>query len=172
MEWKAIIGYPGYKVSDEGQVYSMKSNRLLTISDHDNGYKTVALCRDGKTKRPFVHRLVYEAFVGAIPERYEINHKDENPSNNHLDNLEALTHWENMLYGTRNQRISRGNKVWRKVRGRAVLQYTLDGVLVKQWDSMADAHENGFHKSGISDCCNGRKKTYKGYLWEHADRAC
>lgn len=172
MEWRDINGCPGYKVSDEGQVYSMKSKRLLTISDHGDGYKTVALKKEGKPKHPFVHRLVYEAFVSLIPKGYEVNHKDENKSNNRLDNLELLTHWENVNFGTHNQRIRQSLRKWRNVRGRAVLQYTLDGVLVKRWDTMADAHENGFHKSGISDCCNGRKKAYKGYRWEHADKVC
>lgn len=172
MEWRDIKGYPDYMVSDEGQVYSMKSKRLLTISDHGDGYKTVVLQKDGKSKHPFVHRLVYETFVGSIPKGYEVNHKDEDKSNNRLDNLELLTHWQNVNFGTHNQRISQSLRTWRKIRGRAVFQFTLDGVLVKKWDSMADAHENGFHKSGISDCCNGRKKAYKGYRWEHADSVC
>ena len=104
--------------------------------------------------------------------RRRINHKDEDKSNNRLDNLELLTHWQNVNFGTHNQRISQSLRTWRKIRDRAVFQFTLDGVLVKKWDSMADAHENGFHKSGISDCCNGRKKAYKGYRWEHADSVC
>lgn len=171
-EWRAIEDYPGYMVSDEGQVFSMKRNRLLTISDHGDGYKTVSLRKDGKSKHPFVHRLVYEAFVGAIPDNMQVNHKDEDKGNNRLDNLELLTHWENMLYGTRNKRISQSHKKWRKVRGRAVFQYTLDGILVRAWETMADAHDNGFHKSGISDCCRGRKPQYKGYRWEYEEIAC
>ena len=67
MEWRDIKGFSGYMVSDEGQVYSMKSKRLLTISDHGDGYKTVVLQKDGKSKHPFVHRLVYETFIGSIP---------------------------------------------------------------------------------------------------------
>ncbi len=60
----------------------------------------------------------------------------------------------------------------RKVRGRAVFQYTLDGILVRAWETMADAHDNGFHKSGISDCCRGRKPQYKGYHWSYGEIAC
>lgn len=172
MEWKAIKGYPGYKISDNGQVYSLKRNRLLKNTDNGDGYKTVTLRNGKETKHPFVHRLVYETFVGAIPKGYEVNHKDEDRGNNVLSNLELLTHWENVNYGSHNQRISQGLRKWRNARGRAVLQYTTDGVLVRKWDSMAEAHENGFHKSGICDCCNGRKKLYKGYRWEHAKVIC
>lgn len=172
MEWRTISGYPDYRISDEGQVYSMKRNRLLTITDHGDGYKTVALCKDGKVKHPLLHRLVFETFIGAIPSGCEVNHKDEDKGNNRLDNLEVITHWQNSIYGTRNQRISESNKKWRKSKGRAVWQYTSDGVLVRKWETMAEAHDNGFHKSGICDCCQGRKKLYKGYMWSYEELAC
>lgn len=149
MEWRTISGYPDYRISDEGQVYSMKRNRLLTITDHGDGYKTVALCKGGKVKHPLLHRLVFETFIGAIPSGCEVNHKDEDKGNNRLDNLEVITHWQNSIYGTRSQRISQSNKKWRKSKGRAVWQYTSDGVFVRKWETMAEAHDNGFHKSGM-----------------------
>ncbi len=172
MLWREVADYPSYKVSDSGLIFSQKANRLLTVSEHGDGYKIVSLYKDGKCKRVFIHRLVYETFVGAIPEGMQINHKDEDKSNNSLDNLEIVSHWDNCNYGTRNQRISKGLLKWRNVRGRAVYQYTSGGVLVRRWNSLAEAHDNGFHKSGISDCCNGRKKTYKGCVWSYTEMPC
>jgi hypothetical protein len=177
MEWKVVVGFPDYVISDIGQIYSLKSKRLLSLHPRTDGYVNVGLRKSkNERKRKFVHRLVYEAFVGPIPEGYEVNHKDEVKSNNALSNLELLTHKQNMNYGTRTQRAKQGRDKWdtpikhqlRKLKGRAVLQYTLDGVLVREWNTMAEAQENGYHRNCISDCCNGRKKTHKGYRWEYA----
>lgn len=168
-EWRAIEDYPGYRVSDEGQVFSEKTNKLMKIANHSDNYKLVCLTKNGKCKTFLVHRLIYEAFVGAIPKGYEVNYKDEDKSNNRLDNLELLTHRKNMLYGTRVQRVSDSN---RKAKGRKVFQYTLDGILVRVWRTMADAHDNGFHRSGICNCCRGRNNQYKGYQWSYGELAC
>ncbi len=182
-EWRAIEDYPGYKVSDDGKVFSMKRNRLLTISEHGDGYKAVKLSNNGNGKTLLVHRLVYKAFAGTIPNGYVVNHKDEDKSNNSLRNLEAITHAENVNFGTRTQRAVESNKKWiafrkkrmssvmRTLKGRAVLQYTLDGVLVHKWETMAEAKESGFRDSAICDCCSGRIKTHKGYRWEYEEIA-
>lgn len=176
MEWRDIKGFSGYMVSDEGQVYSMKSNRLLTASKHVGDYRVVSLKGNKKNHTLLVHRLVYEAFVGSIPKGMQVNHKDENKSNNRLDNLELLTPKENSNYGTRNQRIVESNRQWRKARrkrfGRPVLQYNRDGVLIRKWEAIAEAEEQGFCKTGIGRCCRGDMKTYKGCRWEYADSIC
>lgn len=176
MEWRDIKGYPDYMVSDEGQVYSMKSNRLLTASKHVGDYRVVSLSRDKKKHTLLIHRLVYETFVGSVPKGMQVNHKDEDKSNNRLDNLELLTPKENSNYGTRNQRIVESNRQWRKARrkmfGRPVLQYNRDGVLIRRWEAIAEAEKQGFCKTGIGRCCRGDMKTYKGYRWEYADMPC
>jgi hypothetical protein len=61
-------------------------------------YPTVCLCKDGIYARRSVHRLVWEAFNGEIPGRLEVNHKDLDRANNRLDNLELLTHRENVIH--------------------------------------------------------------------------
>lgn len=50
-----------------------------------------------------------------------------------------------------------------------VAQYTLDGELVKVWDSINECGRNGFDASTISKCCKGKKKTHKGYIWKYID---
>ena len=62
------------------------------------GYAQISLCRNGVYARRAVHRIVWEAFNGAIPGRMEINHKDLNRSNNRLDNLELTTHQQNVKH--------------------------------------------------------------------------
>lgn len=172
VRWKEVEGYPNYMVSDTGQVFNRTRNYLLKCADDGHGYKAVALCQSGSRKTKLIHRLVCEAFLGPIPEGYEVNHKDEDKGNNRLDNLELLTHKENMRYGTRTQRATQTNRQWRKgmrkLVGKPVLQYTLDGTLVCRWDSMADAGDHGFDYSSIGKCCRGRRKSHKGYRWTYA----
>lgn len=61
-------------------------------------YRIANLCRDGVYVRRGVHRLVWEAFNGPIPNRLEINHKDLDRANNRLDNLELMTHQQNIQH--------------------------------------------------------------------------
>ena len=121
--WKTINGYEGlYEVSNLGRVRSLDrcvkySNgqthihrgRILVPGISKTGYMQVCLCKNGKMKHPLVHRLVADAFLenpGNLP---QINHKDENPSNNVVENLEWCTPDYNLHYGERliKVRISR-----------------------------------------------------------------
>lgn len=85
----------GYDASDSGEVFSCNMNKLLKQETTKNGYKRVNLYCNGKRKRFLVHRLVWETFVGKIPEGYELDHIDGNPQNNRLENLRVVTHKEN-----------------------------------------------------------------------------
>lgn len=62
------------------------------------GYFQLSLCKDGSYRRVGIHRAVWEAFNGPIKDRLEINHKDLNRSNNSLDNLELVTHQQNLKH--------------------------------------------------------------------------
>ena len=104
--WKDIKGYEGlYQVSNLGNVRSMdritRDGRKIkgkNIKPHTNGnsrYLRVALCNNGKIKYENIHRLVAKAFIPNPENKPEVNHKDENPSNNFIDNLEWMTSKEN-----------------------------------------------------------------------------
>ena len=102
--WKDIEGYEGrYQVSNLGNVRSLKFRnqkliKNLTLTTNNNGYKMVALNNKNKTKFFLVHRLVATAFI-KNPNNYPVvNHKDENPQNNHVDNLEWCTQSYNCIY--------------------------------------------------------------------------
>lgn len=114
VEWEQAEGFSKYLISTDGQVYSFKRDRLLPQGVTERGYKQVDVYNDeGVKKHMRVHRLVYMAHVGAIPEGMQINHKDENKANNCIDNLELMTSKENLSYGTRNARISKSMKRYR-----------------------------------------------------------
>ena len=83
-----------YFVDSLGNVY--KDANKMALSDNGSGYKFVRLRTETKRVNRYVHRLVWESFYGKIPKGYEINHIDHDKNNNSLDNLELVTHQENI----------------------------------------------------------------------------
>lgn len=109
MKWANIVigGYKlPYKISDTGLVYSLIKRRLLKGSYNSKLYPYKMYFLDGKWH--FIHRLVYQMFIGEIPQGYEINHKDLNKNNNSLSNLEVLTRQDNMRHARTHKQWSSG----------------------------------------------------------------
>ena len=105
--WKDIQGYEGmYQVSSHGRVRSFKWNRckILKTRKDKKGYIVVTLTKHSKNYVPKVHRLVAIAFIPNPNNLPQVNHKDEDKSNNNIDNLEWCTNEYNRNYGTRNER--------------------------------------------------------------------
>lgn len=107
INWKPIPGYEDcYVVSDSGQVARVKTYgakpkavwKLLAPRIKNGGYVTFHLCQDGIRKDPVVHRMVWEAFCGPIPDGLEINHKNGIKTDNSLANLEVVTRSENHIH--------------------------------------------------------------------------
>ena len=91
-----VKGYEGYEVSNTGKIKSLKTNRLLKPQKNNCGYLYILLTDQNKKVRiNLIHRLVFDAFIG-IDDGLEINHLDEDKENNRLDNLELITHEENL----------------------------------------------------------------------------
>lgn len=96
-----IKGYEGlYKISNLGNIYSFRSFDLLKPKD-SHSYKYVTLCKDGKRKNKFIHRLVAEAFIPNTSNKPQVNHIDGNKSNNTVKNLEWATPKENCEHRNR-----------------------------------------------------------------------
>lgn len=178
-EWKDIEGYEGlYQVSSMGRVKSLKrtcnikgggkrtvGERILKPDATEYGYLRVNLYTGGKQKKFRVHRLVAYAFVPNPEGKPEINHRDEDKTNNSAANLEWCTREENMNYGTIRERI--GKKTAQAL-SKPVGQYTIDGKLLKLWPSATIAgRQTGFDKSRISKTANGKCKTHKGFVWKY-----
>ena len=106
-EWKEIPGYEGlYEVSNKGNVRNVRRNKLLRLSKNNYGYIQVSLYKNGIKTGPKVHRLVAEAFIPNPDNLPMINHKDEDKTNNNVDNLEWCDVKYNNNYGTKNIRRS------------------------------------------------------------------
>ena len=97
MEWRDIPGYEGhYQASDTGLIKSIRLNKILSPFENNNGYLRVNICVNYKKEKPLVHRLVALAFK-KNPRRYkDVNHKDNDRKNNHVENLEWVPHTENI----------------------------------------------------------------------------
>ena len=105
MEYKEIFknvpGYEGsYQVSNLGRVKSLKLNRekLLKLGLGGHCYFIVALCNEGKVKTINVHQLVAMAFLNHKPDcttKVVVDHIDNNPLNNRLENLQLISAREN-----------------------------------------------------------------------------
>lgn len=108
-ECELIQSFPNYAATKDGDIITLHYKghkdvcRLMNPSANEKGYMSVNLRMNGKLYRKKVHRLVWEAYNGPIDGNLEINHKDENKSNNALDNLELVTHYD---YGTHNARAA------------------------------------------------------------------
>ena len=103
--WRAIPDYEGwYEISDWGNIKRVRTGpgifvgRILRQSLDGDGYHQISLSKLGDIRTIKVHKLVMLSFIGPRPEGKQINHKDGNKDNNHLDNLEYLTQSENMTH--------------------------------------------------------------------------
>lgn len=105
-EWRDIPGYDNYEVNRAGQV--RRKAQILKPGSIPSGHLTVALCKgSGKPKSMYVHRLVAQAFLENPDDKPLVNHKNGNPKDNRLDNLEWSTYAENVAHGYRsNGRIA------------------------------------------------------------------
>ena len=162
--WKEIPGYEGiYQASNFGRIRSLKYNevRILKPGILRSGYYMVQLYLNNVGKTLKVHRLVWLAFNGPIPEGLEINHKHEVKTNNALLNLELATHSQNMNYGTCSKRIS--EKLSKRIQ-----MLDKNNNTLKTFNSLTEAAQFLNKKSvgNISRCLNGYRKSAYGYKWK------
>ena len=177
--WKDIEGYEGfYQVSNFGRVRSVDrwimrngkpafiKGKLLSFHKRSGYYYAqFRINGDGKNHHEAVHRLVGRAFVPGYSEKLDINHKDNNRTNNHADNLEWCTRSYNIQYMHDN--FPRDEK-----QKRPVIQINKNGQEVARFESMTEAAEAvGTSINMIWHVCNhyGRNKTAGGYRWRYAD---
>lgn len=126
-------------------------------------YLSVTLTINNKPKQYLVHRLVALAFIQNTNNYKEINHKNEDKTDNRVENLEWCDRSYNNNYGNRLTKFA--NSI-----SKSVIQYTLDGVFVREWKSIAEiGREKGYDTSYISKCCRGIYKTSHNFIWKYKD---
>lgn len=165
--WKEIAGYEElYLVSDHGEVVALpkavvegskvfhRKAKLLkkaTRGGHNVPYEFVTLTKDGIRQKFSVHRLVAQAFIPNPNGLPEVNHKDENPLNNSVENLEWCDRRYNMEYS--------------KAKG---IEQIKDGSVVARFKSIVRASEfTGIKRTCINNALKGWAKTAGGYEWRY-----
>ena len=180
--WKDIKGFEGlYQASNLGRIKSLerfrkgKNGSLVPLKEKilkprmlNSGYYIVQLYKNSIQKWYQVHRIVWEAFNGSIPEGLQVNHINEIKTDNRLENLNLMTCKENINYGTGIER--RAKKQINGKKSKPVLQFTLDNILVKEYPSTHQVErETGFNQGYICACCKGKYKTAYNYKWKYKE---
>jgi len=161
--WKDIKGYEGkYQISNLGNVKSfLKGKEYLLKPYSTRGYLSIGLWDGQKKQTVLIHRLVASAFIPNPNGYKEINHKDENKSNNNINNLEWCTREYNMSYGT--ARLRQGISS-----GKPIEQLTLNNIVIAWYCSAEIACKlTNIDSSSIIKCCNGKRKYAGGYMWRY-----
>lgn len=109
--FKPIIDHPGYEISNLGNIFSLKTFRLMNPSTQSRGYKYIQFLKNGKQKPFLVHRIVAIHFIDN-PNNYPfVNHIDSDRKNNRVDNLEWCTHKMNVAHAISKDRFARGEAI-------------------------------------------------------------
>lgn len=172
--WRDIPGFPYYQASNKGRIRSIerinrgrKFGKVLTQRPlySNKPYWGVSIRRNKKNMRIGVHRLVAMAFLPNPHHLPVINHKDENPNNNCVENLEWCTQKYNCNYGTRTARIKANMP-----QNKTVYQTTMSGEIVAEFPTIQDAaRQTGICAGHICDVCKGNREFANGYKWRYVD---
>lgn len=191
--WRPVFEYEGlYEVSDLGNVRSVdrtvvcKNGRkqfwkgmMLKPWKNKKGYRQVNLSKDGIEKPTLVHPLVARAFPEICGEWFEgcvVDHiiPVSMGGTDEATNLRVCTIPQNNNNPITKQNMSEAHKGKfgaEHPKSKPVLQYSKDGNLFREWDSIADAvRELGIAQPSISRCCSGKLKSTGGYIWKHKEK--
>lgn len=171
--WKDIKDYEGkYQVSNLGNVKSLNYNgtglvRLMKLSRSGRGYRHVSLTKNRIERKPYVHRLIAEAFIPNPENKPYIDHINTIRSDNRIENLRWVTRKENM-----NNPLSRVNMSGKfgalHHRSIPIIQYSKDGEFIQEFACTWEAtRETGVHNGNLVQCCKGKVKTAGGYVWKY-----
>lgn len=169
--WKDIQDCENkYQVSNLGNVRSLQyrhknCKQILKPAKDGSGYLFVRLFKKTGCKCSKIHRLVAEAFIENVNDLPQVNHIDEDKTNNKVSNLEWCTAKYNSNYGTRNQRIyGKSNK-------KSVLQFSKDGTFIRKHDSINKAAFTvNVTPAALCKCLKNINKTAGGFIWKYEDK--
>lgn len=158
-----IRNFSDYKISNWGRVFSKKRNTFITGKPNTQGYYQVRLSNKDGYKDVLIHRLVAEYFVPNLIMGTQINHKDQDKTNNKWSNLEWCDPKDNINHGTR---TIRAVESYKRNRNFIICQYDLDGNLIAEYNTPKDAAlAVGGRTDSIRWALDGKLKTSYGFVW-------
>ena len=170
--WKAHPDFAGIEVSTFGRVRTLDrvtssetmtrftKGRILKQQKDNKGYLKTKIPVDGKWITKRVHRLVAQTFISNPDSLPEVNHKDNDRTNNHVDNLEFCTRSYNIKY----------REEYGKAQNKPVFAINLSTLEVSKFRSQNEAGRKlGVFVSNINIVIKGRQKKSHGYWFVNAD---
>lgn len=178
--WRPTYIFPNdYLVSDEGKVYSKRTNKILRPGCDKDGYLTHILCVNGERHTVKAHRLVAMAFIPNLDNKPAIDHINENKQDNRVSNLRWVTNKENSnnpltLKRLRDHANDNYAKMYlasvRRDFGRKPVAVYKDGELIQIFRTQRLAAEFvGCGEGDVSWCVSGKQKQAKGYTFKRID---
>lgn len=179
--WKQTR-FDNYMMSVDGEVFGIYKNKVLKQRKDKNGYPVVCIYDNGKQKMVKIHRLIWETFIGEIPDGYQIDHINTIRDDNRLENLRCVTAKENcnnpetLKHRTIANRKLANDEKWlsknresvRKSHGIPVIQIDKHtGETIREWECGVDA-ERELNISHVNQCCLGKRKSAGGFKWRYA----
>lgn len=169
-KWIDIIGFEGqYQISNYGNIYSVKSKKMLGKSLGTSGYKNVCLCKNGFAKTYMIHRLVAKHFLPNPENLEQVNHKDHDKGNNNAENLEWVSQSENVKHSYLNPDRKKstgwkGKEGAAHNRSKAIYEFNETGELLNTYESGLDfQRKTGIHHSSPSWAIKTGKAIYGKY---------
>jgi len=135
-----IENYPDYQIDTLGNVFSHKNGKEIKMKPQYvvAGYQYVTLCKNGKRKNHFIHRLVAQTFISNPQNKEQVNHIDGDKANNRRDNLEWVTPSENIKHAREIGKIRITEKMRESIRLRSI-KTTKDKITGKIYESLKAA---------------------------------
>lgn len=152
--WKEVKNYEKYEVNTNGEIRNKKTKKILKPEITKKwGYLRVRLYLDNsKSKHELVHRIVANTFLDNPNNFPEINHKDENKTNNCVSNLEWCTAQHNSMYS----------------KGKPIIMIYPGKRYGKTFNCIMEAERiTGIDNTSIVRCCKGKQKHAGGYIWKY-----
>jgi hypothetical protein len=168
-QWKQIQDFPNYYISSFGNVKNIITNKLLKPS-FKGGYYNISLVNSTSKKSLKIHRLVALAFIDNIQNKPEVNHKDKNKLNNHIDNLEWVTKVENNLHRckdlviktNRNKQLNRIDKQTNQI---LQTYNSIEEAAIWAFENKLTKNvHNG--RNSIGNCLCGLSNVSYGFKWK------
>lgn len=171
--------YDNYEIYADGSIWSYKRNKWLKPKTRKDDYKEVYLVdNEGKKKMYRLHRVVFETFSGSpIPEGMQVNHINEDKTDNRFDNLNLMTPKENVNWGSGIERRAKSHSktmkgIIPKANPPKQVGAFKDGELIMTFPSTNEAGRQGFKQGNVSKCCRNcfnreGNNVYKGFEWRY-----
>ncbi len=137
---KEISDYPDYKIDSMGNVFSHKYNRIKQMIPQKAtaGYHYVTLCKDGKRRNRFIHRLIAQEYIPNPLNKQEVNHINGNKLDNRIENLEWVTPSENIKHAIKLGLLVCSERSKQLLRDRSIKK-TKDVITGNVYDSLKNA---------------------------------